>query len=262
MKMSNFHPVLRTLPLRYSVSAAWRKPSEGKDSFVIRLVLFDIDGTLVHTGGAGTRAFADAFAEAFELQGTETLRFAGRTDTSLVREFFLRHKVTPTPEHYRIFFERYLHHLQRWIVELPGGVFPGVTELIEAARRSPANPAIGLLTGNIRRGAEIKLRHFGIWEEFALGAFGDDHEERNELARIAVMRGAERMGRKLDGREVLVIGDTPLDVECGKAVNARVLAVATGQYSVDELNEHKPDWTLPTLASVGNWSGILGFPGG
>jgi len=109
---------------------------------------------------------------------------------------------------------------------------------------------IGLLTGNIRLGAEIKLRHYQLWDAFATGGFGDDHEQRNCVAAVALERGQKLSGQKLQGDQVLVIGDTPLDVECGRAINARVLAVATGNFTVDQLEKDRPDWTVPTLDEI------------
>ena len=114
----------------------------------------------------------------------------------------------------------------------------------------PDPPLIGLLTGNVRLGAEIKLRHYNLWEFFRTGAFADDHEDRNQIAAIAMARGARMLGEKLRGEQVLVIGDTPLDIECGKAIQAKVLAVATGKTSVAELAAHLPDLAVASLEQV------------
>jgi phosphoglycolate phosphatase len=111
-------------------------------------------------------------------------------------------------------------------------------------------PVLGLLTGNIRLGAEIKLRHFDLWNVFATGAFADDHEDRDQIAAIARQRGAKLLGRELENNEVLVIGDTPLDIRCGRAIGASVLAVASGGATLDELQRHSPDWAVPDLAAL------------
>jgi phosphoglycolate phosphatase-like HAD superfamily hydrolase len=115
-----------------------------------------------------------------------------------------------------------------------------------AARAEPPLP--GLLTGNIRRGAQIKLQRFGMWEQFSFGAFADDHEDRNQIAAIALRRGSERLGRPVRGEETLVIGDTPLDIRCARAIGAKMLAVATGRFTVSQLEEHHPDWAVEDLS--------------
>ena len=114
----------------------------------------------------------------------------------------------------------------------------------------PDPPLLGLLTGNIRLGAEIKLSHYGLWEHFRTGGFADDHEDRNQIAMVARERGARFLRRKLGGDEILVIGDTPRDVECGRAIGAKTLAVATGMYSAGKLRAEKATWTVETLEQV------------
>jgi phosphoglycolate phosphatase len=218
---------------------------------VIRLVLFDIDGTLIHSGGAGVKAFARAFASEFNVpNGTEKMKFAGRTDTGLVREFFHNNRIEATPENFRRFFDCYVFWLDHLLGNLRGGACKGAREFIEAMRLLPKPPVMGLLTGNIRLGAELKLRHYNLWETFVVGAFGDDHHDRNELAHIARKRGSSLVERQLDGEEILVIGDTPFDVECGKAINARVLAVATGGATLDQLQSHQPTWAVRDLTEI------------
>ena len=218
---------------------------------MVRLILFDIDGTLVHTGGAGVRAFGRAFASEFGLaHGTERMRFAGRTDSGLVREFLAQHGVAPTPENFQRFFDSYVFWLDHHLDEHAGGPCPGVGEWLAGVAALPERPLLGLLTGNIRLGAQLKLRHYRLWESFVTGGFGDDHEDRNEIARIAKTRGSRRLGRELHGREVLVIGDTPLDIACARAIGARCLAVATGGATLEELQAHRPDWAVPDLTRL------------
>jgi phosphoglycolate phosphatase-like HAD superfamily hydrolase len=218
---------------------------------VVRLVLFDIDGTLIRTGGAGVRAFERTFATEFKIdRATQHLNFAGRTDSSLVRECFHGHGIAPTAANFQRFFDTYVFWLQHLLHELNGQPCPGVHALIAAFQRALRPPLLGLLTGNIRLGAEIKLRHYGLWDAFRSGAFGDDHEDRNELAAIARDRGSRLLGTKLHGDEILVIGDTPRDIECARAVKARVLAVGTGGYSCEQLCQHQPNWLVETLESV------------
>lgn len=215
---------------------------------MVRLVLFDIDGTLVRTGGAGVKAFAKVFATEFgATDGFERLKFAGRTDTSLVREFFGYHSIPATSENFQRFFQRYVFWLDQILRESQTEICAGVPEFICALQMLPQPPVLGLLTGNIRLGAEIKLRHAHLWERFVTGAFADDHEERDHIARIARERGSRIVGHDLHGHEVLVIGDTPLDVRCGRAIGARVLAVATGGAKFDELRSCQPDWVVADL---------------
>lgn len=218
---------------------------------MVKLVLFDIDGTLVHTGGAGIKAFAKVFASEFGVpQGTEKMKFAGRTDVGLVREFFRLNDIAATPENFQRFFERYVFWLDHILAQSQTEACPGIWELIRDLQALPQAPTLGLLTGNIRLGAEIKLRHFDLWQEFETGAFADDHEERDEIARVAHRRGTQVLQRNLRGEEIVVIGDTPLDVKCGRAIGANVLAVATGGATLAELKQHAPDWAVADLRQL------------
>ncbi len=218
---------------------------------MIRLVLFDIDGTLIHTGGAGVKAFDHAFWTEFQLPGAaDRLSFAGRTDTGLAREFFRMNGRDPSEADLRRFYGRYLLTLEQFLERAEGGIFPGVETWLKELRSLPAPPAVGLLTGNLRAGAELKLRRYRLWEHFALGGFADDHENRDHIAHAARDRGSRHLRRELLGEEILVIGDTPLDIQCARAIGARALAVATGSSTTDKLMEHKPDWAVKTLADL------------
>jgi phosphoglycolate phosphatase-like HAD superfamily hydrolase len=219
----------------------------------IRLVLFDVDGTLIRTGGAGVKAFARALATEFgEDGGTELIKFGGRTDVSLVRELFSLRQIEPSPRNFERFFAAYLSCLEELILHCAGGACPGVPEFCRALAARAEPPLLGLLTGNIRRGAQIKLQRYQLWDQFPFGGFGDDHEERDQIAAVARQRGSERLGRPLRDGEVLVIGDTPLDIRCGRAIGAKVLAVATGSFSVPQLQQHHPDWAVENLSKIGN----------
>ena len=216
-----------------------------------RLVLFDIDGTLVHTGGAGIKAFARVFAHEFNAHdGIERMKFAGRTDISLVREFFGLHNIPATPENFERFFELYVHQLEHTLIDSRKDECPGIRQLVNGLRALPEPPMIGLLTGNIQLGAEIKLRRFGLWEEFEMGGFADDHEERDQIAHAARRRASRLLRRELHGDEIVVIGDTPLDIRCGRAIGAKVLAVATGGATFEELKKHTPDWAVNDLTEI------------
>jgi phosphoglycolate phosphatase-like HAD superfamily hydrolase len=218
---------------------------------MVRLVLFDIDGTLVHTGGAGIKAFGRAFGDEFNAtSGLERLKFAGRTDVSLVREFFGYHHIAATPENFQRFFERYVFWLDHILAHNQTEICPGVWEFIRTLQSLTRPPVLGLLTGNIRLGAEIKLRHFGLWDVFETGGFADDHEDRDQIAVAAHQRAGRALQRDLRGEEILVIGDTPFDIRCGRAIGAIVLAVATGGATLAELKQHQPDWAVENLTRI------------
>lgn len=218
---------------------------------MVRLVLFDIDGTLVHTGRAGIQAFAKTFATEFNAHdGVERINFAGRTDINLVREFFGFHNIPATPENFGRFFDRYVFWLDHVIAHSTGGPCEGAMEFLGCMQVLPNSPLMGLLTGNIRLGAEIKLRRYGLWDVFEIGAFANDSEDRDQIAAVARNRGNRVLGRKLRGEEIVVVGDTTHDIRCARAIGARMLAVATGGATLDELKRHQPDWAVGDLTHV------------
>lgn len=218
---------------------------------MVRLVLFDIDGTLIHTGGAGVSAFARVFETEFGVRdGFEKLKFAGRTDRSLVREFFGFHGIPADEETFQRFTDCYVFWLGHILQTSKTELCPGVIQFLDALEAMPAPPLLGLLTGNIRLGAEIKLRHFGLWERFQIGGFADDHEDRDRIAAAARDRGCRILGEDLAPRQVVVVGDTPFDIKCGRAIGAKVLAVATGGAKYNELEAHQPDWLAEDLTAI------------
>lgn len=218
---------------------------------MVRLILFDIDGTLIRTHGAGVAAFGRVFASEFGIQDAAVgVSFAGRTDPSIVREVFARHGIEASEVNFARFFSLYPHWLDHLLSRSRGEICAGVWNLIHRVGQIAPSVRMGLLTGNTRLGAEIKLRHFQLWQAFQVGAFGDDHEDRNALARLALQRVSEWMGTDLNGEDVVVVGDTAHDIECARAIRARSLAVATGGNTLEDLRPHSPTWAVPNLNCV------------
>lgn len=221
-----------------------------------QLVLFDIDGTILRGGGAGRAAMERALAATFGFGGEwdAGYRFDGKTDRQIIRELMRLAGFDDTAIDARmpLAIERYVEALEE---ELAGGqrtlsVHDGVRELMDVIHERP-HAALGLLTGNIEPGARLKLAAVGLeMDRFVVNAFGSDHEARGELPAIAHRRMHETFGVALAGRDVVVIGDTPADISCGRALGARAIAVATGRYTVDELREHAPFAVFPTLADT------------
>lgn len=217
------------------------------------LLLFDIDGTLLLSGGAGiramTRAFEDVFGIADAFAGME---MAGRTDTFLVSGALARAGLPDLPEHHDRFREAYLVLLNEEI-QRPGngrrGVMPGVPSLLEALGQD-AGLHLALLTGNYERAAYVKLQHFDLQRFFAWGAFGEDSHDRNELGHAALRRAEERAIPPTARARAVVIGDTPHDVACARAIGARALAVATGSHSVEALREAGADVAVSDLSDT------------
>ena len=218
----------------------------------MKLVLFDIDGTILWSDGAGRRAMTTALEEIIGGSGPDGYRYDGRTDPQIAREI-MRHEGV---EEARIdalipvLLERYLTLLTTELRTRTLRLFPGVVELVERLEQE-RGIIPGLLTGNIRAGAEMKLTAAGLdTARFRVGAYGSDHADRPELPAIAQRRARESLGAEVAGRDIFVIGDTPMDIACGRGIGARAIAVATGFYGVDELAEHEPAAVFPTLADT------------
>ena len=217
------------------------------------LLLFDIDGTLLLSGGAGIRAMTRAFEDVFGFRDAfEGSDVAGRTDRFILSCALTRLGLPDTPEEHRLFREAYVPLLRQEILRPPTGrygLMPGIQPLLDALR-DRGSMHFALLTGNYEPAAYVKLAHFEIDGFFEWGVFGEESTERDELARIALRR-AEARGLPPAAREQsVVIGDTPHDVTCARAIGARVLAVATGNFSEDELRAAGADVTLPDLSDT------------
>jgi phosphoglycolate phosphatase len=211
------------------------------------LILWDIDGTILHSTGAGVTALQEGLGTAFGISGTfEGIEFAGRTDKLIIRDIFSRYSVEYTPVNFERYIDAYIAALPRSLVECKARVLPGVADLLGSAAGRP-DVAQGLLTGNVRRGAQAKLGHHGLWEMFPVGAFADDGEHRAELGPHALRRARGHWGVEFPPERVWIVGDTPHDISCARAFGARVLAVATGGSKVPELAAHSPDAVLEDL---------------
>lgn len=223
-----------------------------------KLLLFDVDGTLIRTGGAGRRAMDLAFGELFAVQGgLDRVEMAGRIDAAILRAALLMHGL-PThgfDEQVRRFRDAYCRHLNVTLKEATGTVLPGVRELLTALWKRP-DVRLGLATGNFRSGAETKLSHYGLWHFFDGGAFGDDREERDGLVATAIE--TMRDGSRADANMVYVIGDTVYDIRAAKANAAIAVAVATGGTTAEELIAEEPDFFFDDFA---DWRGVLGALG-
>ena len=222
------------------------------------LLLFDIDGTLLLSGGAGVRAMTRAFEQVFGVPDAfASIEVAGRTDTFLVSEAMRRVGLEDTPAARQRFREAYVPALRDEILKPPTGrcgLMPGIPALLGTLRQHERFH-VALLTGNFEAAAYAKLGHFGIADFFGWGAFGEESEDRNELGRVALQRATERAIPAQARERTIVIGDTPHDIACARAVGARVLAVATGSYSVDQLGD--ADVVMPDLSDTGRVLRVL-----
>jgi phosphoglycolate phosphatase-like HAD superfamily hydrolase len=152
----------------------------------------------------------------------------------------------------------YVHHLALELPKREGRVLPGIVELLDALHRRE-DCVLGLLTGNIEKGAELKLSHYGVWDYFEFGAFADDHVDRNKLGPVAHSRAVEKHGISFDARYVYVLGDTPRDIDCARAAGFVAVAIATGSYGKDELAAHQPDFLFEDLSDTkGVMEALLG----
>jgi phosphoglycolate phosphatase-like HAD superfamily hydrolase len=214
----------------------------------MHVCLFDIDGTLLSSGGAGKAAMEAGLAEEFDVApSAEHVPYSGRTDRAIGNDLLRVHGLDVTPGNWQRLRAGYLRCLPSYLHRHQGKVLPGIAELLrQLAGRSDV--AVGLLTGNIRDGARLKLGHYGLYEHFAFGGFGDHHLDRDDVAREALDTVKRRLNGGVHLDRIWVIGDTPLDVRCARCIGARVLAVGTGWHSLDELAAAAPDLLLADLS--------------
>ena len=226
-----------------------------------KLILWDIDGTLIVSHGAGVRAMEKALTKRFGVTcDLRQIDWAGRTDSWITGEVFRHVGLPDTPQNAHDYLETYLELLPAELREGPQGqVLPGVFALLETLHHR-RDVAQGLLTGNLRRGAEFKLTHYKVWHYFEFGAFADDSPRRNDLGPHALRRAQERHAVAFSPAHTFIIGDTPHDIECGKVIGAKTIGVATGRYSMAELASHTPTAVFANFADPAAFLQVIDAP--
>ncbi len=205
---------------------------------------------MLSTGGAGQKAMELALTEEFRIRFPfEDVLTAGRTDCGIANEIFAKYQLDDSPAERLRFMNSYLDRLPECLKTLPGVLLPGVRELLEHLHQR-SDVHLSLLTGNYAEGAWIKLRHFQIDHFFLSGGYGDDYPHRDDVARLALDNVRRHLQRTVDGQDACVIGDTPADIQCARAINARAVAVATGVYSREQLSPHVPDHLFDDLSQT------------
>ncbi len=223
------------------------------------VLLFDIDGTLISSGGAGRKAVERAYATLHgRADAIAAINLGGMTDRAIVRHGLTAIGVQATEPSIDALIAKYLEYLADEVSRVEEHryvVHAGMREAIDAGRAR--GMAIGLGTGNVREGARIKLSRVGLHGAFDFGGYGDDHELRPELIRRGAERGAAKLGVSLEDARVVVIGDTPHDVTAARAIGAQCLGVATGGFSVAQLMAAGADWAYETLADADAMTRLL-----
>ena len=225
----------------------------------VTVVFFDIDGTILHMGGAGRRAFSRALHETFGWDDAIAyINFAGATDLQVLDEIASRHRHALADEERDRFFDAMARALKLAVTEVRPVIHPGVKELVE--RLSVRDDClVGLVTGNEARCARIKLKHFDLHGHFMLGAFGHEHADRSDIARLALRRAEQRLAPARRPGRVFLVGDTPNDILAARSIAAQSIAVATGSFDADALREAGADHVLTDLADEARVNEILGL---
>ena len=224
-----------------------------------KLVLFDIDQTILHSGGAGEKALTLALRDRLGREASlENIEIAGKTDIWITHRIFEAHGIDSRPESVEEFLNGYLGHLKTQLGLNDGRLLPGFPAILHALEKRP-NVAVGLLTGNLRRGAELKLRHYGVLDHFSFGAFADDSQERNKLGPFARKRAEEAHGVSFRPEDIFIIGDTPHDIACALAIGAQGVGVATGRYSRAALESAGAHFVFDDLSDIDGVIRTLGL---
>ena len=213
-----------------------------------KLLLWDIDGTILHTGKAGETALGRAMEKLYGInRGLQGLEIAGRTDKWIVEQLLERDGKPSGLEEVGQFLDVYVELLADELPRRNGGLHPGVLGILEEAHQRP-ELVQALLTGNIEKGARLKLTRYGVNHFFDFGAFADDSSIRNELGPHAKRRAEEKHGEEFPPERIFVIGDTPHDVACARAIGAKAIAVATGSFTKRQLKDCGADAVFTDLA--------------
>jgi len=213
-----------------------------------KLLLWDIDGTILHTGKAGETALGRAMEKLYGInRGLQGLEIAGRTDKWIVEQLLGRDGKPNGLEEVAQFLDVYVELLAEELPQRNGGLHPGVLGILEEAHKR-AELVQALLTGNIEKGARLKLTRYGVNHFFDFGAFADDSSIRNELGPHAKRRAEEKHGEEFPPEKIFVIGDTPHDVACARAIGAKAIAVATGSFTKRQLKDCGADAVFTDLA--------------
>ncbi len=226
----------------------------------MKVLLFDIDGTLMLSGGAGLRAMNKAFIDVYHVKDALAgVNLAGRTDTSIIEDALEKFSIPFDPSVFQSYKECYYNYLNEEIQKPIGDKYlmPGIKELLPRLVEHD-DVYLGLLTGNWQKSGRIKINYFGLNDYFSFGAFADDSGIRNELLPFAIDRFKQQYKLEPDPRDVFVIGDTPADIHCAKPHDAVSIAVGAAHYTVDQLKEHEPDFVFKDLTDTERFLEILG----
>lgn len=215
-----------------------------------KIILFDIDGTLLTCRGAGQKGMEAALSETFGLQPPfSSIPCAGRTDCGIFSGLLDTFALPNSEQSRTRFRDSYLRHLPDWLHKREAKLLPGVLPLLNQLR-GHSQVLSSILTGNYQEAARIKLDHFEIRDRFEEGIYGDHHEERNRLAEDAVDLFSRKLNRRVAGSSFLIIGDTPADIRCARSIGASVIAVATGVHDQKALSAAEPDVLLSDLSDT------------
>ena len=215
-----------------------------------KLILWDIDGTLLKSGGASRRALEYSINRIFSIEVTlDDIDFNGRTDLSIFKQFFIKYDLDNNKENILRLSELYFRRLIVELTKSEGTLCPGIPEILEIIHNR--NDLVqGLLTGNFERSAQIKLEYFNLWHYFIFGAFGEESHNRNNLGPKALERAHKTCSYMFPSEDIFVIGDTLHDITCGRALKANTIGVATGWTKAEDLAVHKPTALFTDLSDI------------